>query len=152
MGVLPYSLVLVLPLIPVSAEVTFTDPAQIEESTVFPMVVGLILINIARKENQTWSLFRDKLVPMMDSVLSGSYKTNIHLVVITDAWTLPGKYNEGPSCTDQSSLIIRGWLCDGQHCVLVYHYEPHTEGWIFPQEKIKTEKIIQSKVFLCGHR
>ena len=93
MGVLPYSLVLLLPLTAVSAEnVTFTEPAQIEESTVFPVVVGLILINIARKENQTWSLFRDKLVPMMDSLLSGSHKTNIHFVVITDAWTLRGKY------------------------------------------------------------
>ena len=91
MAVLPYSLVMLLPLIPVSAELTFTDPAQVEESTVFPMVVGLILINIARKENQTWSLFRDKLVPMMDSLLSRSYKTNIHFVLITDAWTLRGK-------------------------------------------------------------
>ena len=151
MAVLPYSLVMLLPLIPVSAELTFTDPAQIEESTVFPMVVGLILINIARKENQTWSLFRDKLVPMMDSVLSGSYKTNIHFVVITDTWTLPGKYNEGLSCNDKF-LIIRGRLCDGQHCGLVYNNEHHTEGRIFPQKKIKTEKIIQSKVFLCGHR
>ena len=96
MTVLPYSLVLVLPLLlpllPVSAEVRFTDPAHIEESTEFPVVLGLILINIARKENQTWPVFRDKLVPMMDSLLSRSFKTNIHFVVITDAWTLRGKY------------------------------------------------------------
>ena len=91
MSVLPSSLALILPLISVSAEVTFTDPAQIEESSDFPIVLGLILINIARKENQTWSLFRDKLVPMMDSLLSRSYKTNIHFVLITDAWTLRGK-------------------------------------------------------------
>ena len=49
MSVLPSSLVLILPLISVSAEVTFTDPAQIEESSDFPIVLGLILINIARK-------------------------------------------------------------------------------------------------------
>ena len=91
MRFLTSSLVLVLPLITVSAELTFTDPATIEESTEFPVVLGIILINIARKENQTWSLFRDKLVPMMDSLLSRSHKTNIHFLVITDAWTLRGK-------------------------------------------------------------
>ena len=52
------------------------------------MVLGMILINIKKKENNTWSLFRDQLVPMMDSLLSRSYKTNIHFVIITDAWTL----------------------------------------------------------------
>ena len=132
MSVLPYSLVLVLPLTTVSAEVRFTDPAQIEESTEFPVVLGLILINIARKENQTWPVFRDQLVPMMDSLLSRSYNTNIHFVVITDAWTLHGKYyNKGVSCND-NFLIFRGRFCDGEHCVLVYNYEPHTAGWIFP--------------------
>ena len=94
MSVLPCSLAMVLPLLSVSAEVRVTDPAQIEETPVFPVVLGLILINIARKDNQTWSLFRDKLVPMMDSLLSRSSNTNIHFVVITDAWTLQGKYNE----------------------------------------------------------
>ena len=54
------------------------------------MVLGMILINIKKKENNTWSLFRDQLVPMMDSLLSRSYKTNIHFVIITDAWTLKG--------------------------------------------------------------
>ena len=100
MGLIPYSLVMALFLGSVSAELTFSEPALIEETPVFPVVVGLILINIARKENQTWSLFQDKLVPMMDSLLSRSYKTNIHFVVITDAWTLPGKNEEAVSCDD----------------------------------------------------
>ena len=74
----------------VSGELGFSSPAEIEEDTLFPVVLGLILINIKRQEHRTWELFRDKLVPMMDSLLSRSYKTNLHFVIITDAWTLNG--------------------------------------------------------------
>ena len=84
------SLCLLLPLLSLSAGLTFTDPADIEETSAFPLVLGMILINIKKKENNTWNLFRDQLVPMMDSLLSRSYKTNIHFVIITDAWTLKG--------------------------------------------------------------
>ena len=84
------SLCLLLPLLSLSASLTFTDPADIEETSAFPLVLGMILINIKKKENNTWSLFRDQLVPMMDSLLSRSYKTNIHFAIITDAWTLKG--------------------------------------------------------------
>ena len=74
----------------VSGELGFSSPAEIEEDTLFPVVLGLILINIKRQEHRTWELFRDKLVPMMDSLLSRSYKTNLHFVIITDGWTLNG--------------------------------------------------------------
>ena len=90
MSGVPYLVCLVLTILSVTAEVTFTNPAEIEESKVFPVVLGLILINIKKQENKTWKLFSKNLVPMMDSLLSRSYKTNLHFVVITDSWTLPG--------------------------------------------------------------
>ena len=77
-------------LMSVSGEVKFTSPSEIEEETLFPVVLGIILINIKRQQNKTWELFQDKLVPMMDSLLSRSYETNLHFIIITDAWTLNG--------------------------------------------------------------
>ena len=68
----------------------FISPEDVQDEDNM-VVLGMILINIKQDSSiSTWNMFKDKLFPMIDSLLYHSPNTNLQFIVITDQWTLEG--------------------------------------------------------------